>query len=284
MPPRTRRSSRAHAPTSALSLALHTAAAGDPLAIRIEAPSLIFTIEWATARVGAETLDRSNCLVASRGVTIETDATASRLGVIAFHPPALAAVAREYAELGLDLRTFERWLRARSVLPRTTWLHEILHRYVFERHALGNLDNLAIRFLEIEIAKELYFLFRDRARGADRATIVRAPGTPVERALRHLEAHLYQPVSMPALARIAGASESTLLRQFRVEVGATPVAYWRDRKLDEALLALRAGRSVAEVATRVGYEHPTAFGLAFRKRFGKPPSAFRPRGRVRAAP
>jgi AraC-like DNA-binding protein len=268
---------------SPLTLVVHAVTPADPVELRIDAPSLIFTIEWATARSRADTLDRSNCLVASRGLTLEAG-VASRIGVITFHPPVLAAVEREYAALGLDRKTFERWLRGRSLLPRTTWLHEILHRYVFERHTLGNRDNLATRFLEIEIAKELYFLFRDREQGADRASIVQTPGAPVERALRYLEAHLYAEVSMAALARIAGASESTLLRQFHAEVGCTPAAYWRNRKLDEALIALRAGRSVAEVAARVGYDHPTAFGFAFRKRFGKPPSAFRPAGRMRAAP
>jgi AraC-like DNA-binding protein len=275
--PSTRRS------VSSLTLVVHAVTADDLLELRLEAPSLIFTIEWATARSRSDTLDRSNCLVAARGLTLEAG-VASRIGVIALHPPVLAAVEREYASLGLDRKIFERWLRGRSLLPRTTWLHEILHRYVFERHALGNRDNLATQFLEIEIAKELYFLFRDREQGADRASIVQTPGAPVERALRYLEAHLYAEVSMSALARIAGASESTLLRQFHAEVGCTPAAYWRNRKLDEALIALRSGRSVAEVAARVGYDHPTAFGFAFRKRFGKPPSAFRPAGRIRAAP
>lgn len=267
----------------AVSLAVCAVPPNESISIRIDQPSLVFTIEWATARRRGDTLDRSNCLVTSRGVTVESG-TAGRIGVIALHPPVLAAAEREYRSLDLDRPRFERWLRARTLLPRTTWLHEILHRYVFEREALGNRDNLATRFLEIEIAKEIYFLFRDRDEGAERATIVRAPGAPVERALRYIDAHLYADLSMPQLSRIAGASESTLLRQFRAEVGSTPAAYWRNRRLDEALLALRAGRSVAEVATRVGYDHPTAFGFAFRRRFGKPPSAFRPTGRVRAAP
>ncbi len=257
--------------------------AGSEIAARIEAPSVVFTIEWAIARAGEHTLDRSNCLVTSRSLTVASTTT-MRLGVLTLHPPILAAVEREYRALGLDRRTFERWLRRRSVLPRTTWLHEILHRYVFERHALGNRDNLATRFLEIEIAKELYFLFRDREAGADRASIVRVPGTPVEKALRYIDAHVFDERSVGELARIAGASESTLLRQFQSEVGTTPGAYWRNRKLDEALLALRAGRSVAEVATHVGYDNPTSFGFAFTRRFGHPPSTFRPRGRTRPAP
>lgn len=252
----------------------------EPTTVRLTAPTVVFTIEWALGSSGDTTLDRSNLLLTSRSAELAGD----RLGLLTLHPPVLVAVEREYASLGLDRRMFERWLRHRTVLPRTTWLHEILHRFVFEHHALGHRDNLATRFLEIEIAKEIYFLFRDRERGADRASTLRTPGAPIERALRYIESHLFEDCDVRELARIAGASESTLLRQFQAEVGATPGAYWRNRKLDQALLALRSGRSVAEVAIHVGYDNPTSFGFAFTKRFGRSPSTFRPRGRVRAAP
>jgi AraC-like DNA-binding protein len=249
-------------------------------------PSLVLTIESSVARMRSTTLDRSCCLIvpARTSLALTTPSAASRVAVVGFRDALLAAVEREYKPLGFDRVRFERWLRKPAVLPRTVWVHELVHRYVFERHALGIADNLAVRFLEIEIAKEIYFLFRDRASGAERATIVRDHSQPVDRALRHIDAHLFDECSMAALARHAGASTSTLLRAFRSEVGCSPGAYWRNRKLDEALMALRSGRSVADVATRVGYENPTAFGFAFRRRFGRPPSAFRPRGRARAAP
>jgi AraC-like DNA-binding protein len=249
-------------------------------------PSLVVTIESSLARAGMTTLDPSCVLVVPRrtALALTTPGAASRVAVLGLGPGVLAAVEREYTQLGVERRRFERWLARPAVLPRTVWIHELVHRYVFERHALGVHDNLAVRFLEIEIAKEIYFLFRDRDSGTERSTIVRAHSQPVARALRHIEAHLFDECSVARLARHAGASASTLLRAFRTELGCSPGAYWRNRKLDEALIALRAGRSVAEVATRVGYENPTAFGFAFRRRFGRPPSAFRPRGRVRAAP
>jgi AraC-like DNA-binding protein len=279
MPPH--KTSRAAA---SLELAVLAIVADEPASLRIDLPSLLFTIEWSVARSGGDTLDRSNCLVTSRGATVAASMSASRVGVITFREPVLAAAAREYRGLGFDRGQLDRWLRRRSVLPRTTWLHEILHRYLFERHALGQHDNQATRFLEIEIVKELYFLFRDRESGADRATIVRSQGASIERALRHIETHLFEECSVTALAKIAATSPSTLLRQFQAEVGCSPGAYWRNRRLDEALIALRAGRSVGEVGIRIGYENPTAFGFAFRRRFGRPPSTFRPSGRMRAAP
>ena len=78
---------------------------------------------------------------------------------------------------------------------------------------------------------------------------------------------------------------STLLRGFRRELGCTPAAYWRDRRLDEALVLLRSGRhQVAEVAATVGYDNPTSFGWAFRRRFKRAPSTFVPKRPLRPAP
>lgn len=260
--------------------------ADEPVEIVVGAPALAVTIESSVARANGVTLDRSGLLVVpARGaLRLEAAASVSRVAVLTFHGPVFDALERDYAQLGFERRRFVRWLRTPTLLPRTVWLHELVHRYVFERHALGASDNLATRFLEIEIGKEIYYLFRDRETGAERATIVRTYSPAVDRALAHIEAHLFEECSVAALARRAGASASTLLRAFRAEVGCSPGAYWRNRKLDEALIALRAGRAVSDVATRVGYENPTAFGFAFRKRFGRPPSAFRPKGRVRLAP
>jgi AraC-like DNA-binding protein len=258
----------------------------EPATVVTKLPSLVLTIESSIVRTRASTLDRSCMLVAPKrtALALATPAAAARVAILGLRPSVLAAVERDYKALGVERRRFERWLAKPSLLPRTVWVHELVHRYVFERHALGVHDSLAVRFLELEIAKELYFLFRDRESGAERATIVRDHSAPVERALRYVEDHLFDECTVRELARHAGASASTLLRAFRGEVGMSPGAYWRNRKLEEALVALRAGRSVAEVATRVGYENPTAFGFAFRRRFGRPPSAFRPRGRMRAAP
>jgi AraC-like DNA-binding protein len=260
--------------------------------LRAEAPSLLLTVESAVAEVRAGhgddlTLDRSACIVVPAGarVTLRTSSPASRVAVISFHEPLFASVARAYRKLGLDRERLARWLAKLSLLPRTVWVHEIVHRYVFERTVLHAQDNAATRFLEMEILKEVYFLFRDRDDGADRATALRRHSACVERAIAYVETHLFDACDVSAVASRAGASESTLLRAFRREVGCSPGAYGRNRKLDEALVLLRTGRySVADIATRVGYDNPTAFGFAFRRRFGQPPTTFRPRRAIRAAP
>ncbi len=261
-----------------------------PVRLTTVAPTLLVTIEASLASVevrqAAFTLDRSSCVVlpARARATLSTPDSA-RVAMIAFEAPLFAAVERAYKKLGLERARLDAWLAEPTALPRTVWVHEIVHRFVFERWALGEPDNQATRFLEIEILKEVYFLFRDREAGAERSTQLQERSAVLEKAVAFIEGHVFDPCDVAALARAAGASERTLLRTFRRELSTTPAAYWRSRKLDEALVHLRAGReSVAEVAARVGYENPTAFAHAFRLRFNRPPSAFRPKARVRPAP
>jgi AraC-like DNA-binding protein len=270
---------------------VHGLVASERRVVRVPGPALVTTLESAVAHVTCGrvevTVDRSACFVvpARARVVLRAAAPASRVAVLAFLDPIMRRVERSYRKLGVDQARLRRWTERPSVLPRTLWVHEIVHRYLFERFAMGEHHNTATRFLETEIVKEIYFLFRDRDEGAHRLARERRHSAPVERAIGHIESHLYDTIDVAALSVSAGASASTLLRAFRRDVGSTPGAYWRERRLEEALALLRSGsHSVAEVATRVGYDSPTAFGFAFRRRFDAPPSSFLPKGTARRAP
>jgi AraC-like DNA-binding protein len=275
-----------------MSLAVSGVLAGEPTHLRLAGPSLIVTLEASTIEVAlpAKTfiVDRTCFLVApTRASTMLRSPTSSnRVAVLGVHGVLIGAVEREYKKLGLSRARLEAWLSRPALLPRTAWVHEVVHRYVFEREALGAHDNRTTRFLEIELLKEIYFLFRDREdEGADRQTLAQRHSPPVQKALAYIEANLFERRTLDALAVHAGASESTLLRSFRRELGCTPGAYWRSRCLDEALVVLRSGRySVAEVATRAGYENPTSFAYAFRRRFGRSPTTLRPKRPTKRAP
>jgi AraC-like DNA-binding protein len=277
----------------AMSLSLVAARRSDPKRLRSALPSLFVTLEASVVQVSVAgrdiALDRTACVVVPALGRVEVRGSASspssRVAVLGFTESLVARAGRTYGRLGFDAARLAHWLTRLEVLPRTVWIHEIVHRYVYERHALGEDDNETTRFLETEITKEIYFLFRDRHAGFDRASPMQSYGTVVARAMAAIEACLFEPLGVAKLASRAGASESTLLRAFRRELGCTPAEYWRTRKLDEALVLLRAGgKSVADVGSIVGYENPTAFGYAFKGRFGRPPSAFLPARPVRRAP
>jgi len=76
-------------------------------------------------------------------------------------------------------------------------------------------------------------------------------------------------------ARDVGASERTIARLFRHELG-TSFQQWRQQVvLAHALPMLYRGISVAQVAQASGYASDSAFTAMFREAMGQPPSAFR---------
>lgn len=81
-------------------------------------------------------------------------------------------------------------------------------------------------------------------------------------------------LSVAKLANNFAMSESTLLRQLKRLTGLSPVQYLQEVRLNEArrLLENRRYSSIAQVASKVGYDDARSFARSFRARFGKLPS------------
>ena len=81
-------------------------------------------------------------------------------------------------------------------------------------------------------------------------------------------------LSVSTLAYHFAMSESTLLRQLKRLTGLSPIQYLQEVRLVEArrLLENRRYNSVAQVASKVGYDDTRSFSRSFRQRFGKLPS------------
>lgn len=222
-----------------------------------------------------ERLDRASLAIIPPGqpYRVRAKSPLAELVTLILGPEVRARAARDYRG-HLDPARFVELLSKAGVLPRTRWVDEVVHRYVFERDVCAKPDTRAAVFLEIEITKELYFLCKEREEQRTRTSVVREEGDLVPRARAFIDAHLSDPLRVKDLAKHCHASESTLSRAFTRELGATPGAYARERRLEAALLLLKAERySVTEVAARVGYTSLPAFTGAFRRRFGAPPSS-----------
>lgn len=82
--------------------------------------------------------------------------------------------------------------------------------------------------------------------------------------------------NLDQVARAAGLSKFHLLRLFKAAFGQTPMKYAEGLRLDRAAERLRTnGGLVDEIAYAAGYESLSAFGRAFRRRFGAAPTAYR---------
>lgn len=99
----------------------------------------------------------------------------------------------------------------------------------------------------------------------------------VERALALMRERLAGRLSLDELARAAGCGRSLLARRFRAEVGEPPLAHFLGMRLDLGADLLRqGGKAVHEVAAACGFDDPYHFSRCFRRRFGRPPSAWGP--------
>ncbi|MBL8610802.1 MAG: helix-turn-helix transcriptional regulator [Myxococcales bacterium] len=222
-------------------------------------------------------LDRS-CVVlvpARVAFRVVTVSPVTELLTLALGDAVLESACAEYRP-HVDAALFADVLSRATTLPRTRWVDEIAQRYLFERAVCEKHRSRAARFLETEIAKEIYFLGKEHLEEHTRDSVVRTAASLAEEGRRLIEARLFEPLRVGALARSCHVSESTLLRAFRAEIGVAPGTYLRERRLDEALLLLESGELTAsEVAAKVGYADLAAFTVAFQRRFGVPPSATR---------
>jgi transcriptional regulator GlxA family with amidase domain len=101
----------------------------------------------------------------------------------------------------------------------------------------------------------------------------------VERALRALEADPRRRWTLAELAKLVGASRSSLAKLFTAEVGDTPGAWLARHRLELARDMLQTSDvKLAEVAERVGYASEFALSRAFKRHFGISPARFRQSG------
>jgi AraC-like DNA-binding protein len=175
---------------------------------------------------------------------------------------------------GLSPDTLGELLEAPRVLPRSVWINELQHRYFFERLVCKKRDNLTTDFLQRELAKEIYYRFKNASSSTTCAPVMFETDTLGKRAIAYVEKNLFEStLSIAGLASHVRASRSTLERAFKDEVQRSPNEYIRDRRLDEARALIVAGRlPVGHVASLVGYQNFSAFSQAFKRRFAVSPS------------
>ena len=108
------------------------------------------------------------------------------------------------------------------------------------------------------------------------------PADRLDRAMAHVEAHAFEPLSLDTLADVAGLSPYHFARQFNARYGLTPMAFVRARRLGLAARRLSAGEadSLVELAFDAGFESQEGFTRAFKRAFGVSPGRYR---RERAA-
>ncbi|KAB1441360.1 helix-turn-helix domain-containing protein [Pseudodesulfovibrio senegalensis] len=100
----------------------------------------------------------------------------------------------------------------------------------------------------------------------------------VDEALDILNEEWPDPPTISALARRVGINDCYLKSDFRARTGMSIGEYVRKLRMENALSLIESGRcSILQAATFVGYSNPSHFSEAFKRFYGRLPSACIPR-------
>jgi len=141
--------------------------------------------------------------------------------------------------------------------------------------ALELMQALIARHHGALLAQDVAALFQHglpRAAAPPRASRITAHAAALMR--RNLET----PLSIPQIAAALQISRRRLEHRFQSDLGQSPAAHYRHLRLTEARhLAETTRQSIAEIATRCGYDDPSALTRAYRAAFGLTPTDSRNR-------
>lgn len=153
---------------------------------------------------------------------------------------------------------------------------QLLHEEIYHKGSIDRLGS-AMTSLEEFIASTLLL-----AQPSNYLEVLRFPERrPESRILRQavkcMESHLGEEISIPEIVKYVGTSVRTLQKAFRQELGTTPLTFLRDLRLQRIHDELEDSDpslqiSISQVARRWGMTHQGRFAAAYRARYGETPT------------
>jgi AraC family transcriptional regulator len=135
-------------------------------------------------------------------------------------------------------------------------------------------DPLRVEEVAIRLVETVVSTFSDRAHSP--MPPVRRETRRIAEVVRHIEAHVTEPLDLATLAALANVSKYHFLRTFRRAIGMTPYQYLLAARVRRAASRL-AGSSdtVTSIAFGNGFGDLSTFNSRFRSIFGVCPTAYR---------
>lgn len=187
----------------------------------------------------------------------------------------LATMVIEYEEtLPLEFRRMVLGSDDRPILPalKITPAMQQLLQQIWQCPHTGLTRSLFLEAKSLELIA-LYIQATQTETGVS-SSLPAADVESIHQAQTILRQNLRTPPSLMELARQVGINDRKLKQGFREMLDTTVFGYLTQQRMERACQLLQQERSVAAVATLVGYDSPTAFSGAFRRKLGMTPKAY----------
>jgi len=189
-----------------------------------------------------------------------------RLTVHWEHAQLLAALS---ANLVIERSLFVRD-RARLTCAGGTAALDMMHTLITEHHGGAFARRISEWFLHTDVR------LGEQLQQSDLAQRHQTQDAGVLTAIRAMENHMTDPLSLPQVANIVGVSVRQVNRLFRQHMHTSTTAYYRSLRLDKAETLLSGSSlSVSAVATTTGFSNVSHFSRLFAQQFGLPPTRYR---------
>ncbi|MBW4081912.1 AraC family transcriptional regulator [Paenibacillus sp. S150] len=133
----------------------------------------------------------------------------------------------------------------------------------------GELEHLQVKALFYQWVHELLWQLHAR-------NIEPLRPDPLEHALRYMQEHYNEPITLEKLAEAVGSSPRTLTRLYRIRLQTSPAQYLIRIRMERALeLLLHTEASLYDIAVAVGYPDGYYFGRMFKKYYGASPVKYK---------
>lgn len=97
----------------------------------------------------------------------------------------------------------------------------------------------------------------------------------ITKAQKYMDTHYSEPISLASVAEKVGISESYLSRLFVKETGVNFIDYITNVRVEKAILLIKSGMKVYEIAERVGYPNQSHFSRVFKRVTGESPLMYK---------
>lgn len=191
----------------------------------------------------------------------------------------------------IEPRVVERWLDWMGPSPATVtgspWLADdcadlgvdfdrLWRESDGRRPGAAALADAVLGCILIEVARRCAI---PAAAGAAGPPAPRDVAVDIRRAVQYVERHFREPLTLAQVAAYVHLSPNYLSERFSRLVGVSFQTYLQNRRLRFARSLLTSTTlGVTEICHAAGFNSPSHFGRAYRRRFGQPPSAGRTQG------